>query len=193
MSLVYTNRLLLILIHERRISRASLKVSFIGRILNPIHRRAAIRLRSTVSSASVHPSQKHTAILYVRRLIVSSASLLTLNGRGVWLTQSFNHAKGITNAQMNWKCCERGGRGLSYGTIRKSAFRYSENTIKILFKIMPQPRFEPGTYVHVKTFAAWANVFGPNITERLLTQWYTYLRTDCGCKRQLYSKRVTCQ
>ena len=181
--------ILLILIHENQFSRASLKVSFIGRILNLIQRRAAIRLRSTVSSASVHTSQRHTVILYVRRLIVSSASLLTLHGSGVWLTQSFNHAKSITNVQVNWECCERSGRGLSYGIIWKSTFRYSGNTIKIIVKIMTQPRFEPGTYVHVKTFAAWANLLGPNITERHLTQWSTYLRKDCGCKCQFYCKK----
>lgn len=171
-------------------SRASLKVSFIGRVLNRIHRSAAIRLCSTVSSASVHTSQR-TLCHIIGPTLVSSASLLTLHWRGVWLTQS--HAKGIANVQMNWKCCERGGRGLSYGNICKPAFRYSKNTIKILVKIMPQPKFEPGTCVHVKTFAAWANLFCPNITERHLTQWSTYSRTDCGCKCQLYCKRVTCQ
>jgi hypothetical protein len=139
------------------------------------------------------PHREHTVMLYARRLFVSSASLLNLHGHRVWLTQSFNQANGITNVEMNWKCCERGGRGLSYGIIRKSAFGYSENTIKILVKIMPQPIFEPGTCVYVKTFAAWANLFGPNITERHLTQLPTYSRTDCGCKCQLYCKRATCQ
>jgi len=137
------------------------------------------------------PHREHTVILYARRLLVSSASLLTLHGHRVWLTQSFIHAKGITNVKINWKCWERGGRGLSYGTIRKSAFRYSENTIKILVTIMPQPRFEPRTCVYVKTFAAWANLFGPNITKRHLTQWSTYSRTDCGCKSYCISLLFT--
>lgn len=80
---------------------------------------------------------------------------LTANLIWTWcVTHSFNHASGVTNVEMNSKYCERGSRGLTYGTIRKSAVRYTENTINILVKIMPLPRFEPGTCVHVKTFAA---------------------------------------
>jgi hypothetical protein len=66
---------------------------------------------------------------------------------------SFSHSI-TTNVEMIWKSCERGGRGLTYGTIWKSAFRYSENIMRILVKKMPQPRFEPGTYIQVKAFAA---------------------------------------
>jgi len=39
-------------------SRASLKVFFIGRVLNLLHGRATVRMHSTVSSASVHTSQR---------------------------------------------------------------------------------------------------------------------------------------
>ena len=60
-------------------SRASRMASFIDRVLNLIHRRAAIQLRSTHFT----PRREHTVTLYVRRLIVSSASLVTLYERGV--------------------------------------------------------------------------------------------------------------